>query len=81
MFPSKEELHKYIYFLTLRLVRHCKEFISKRKISSVKLFAYAKFGYRKVSNFNNTKLEKLPNVKILKLELSTFELSCVFCQY
>ena len=36
----------------------------KEQILSVELFAYAKFGYRTVSNFNGTKLEKLPNVKL-----------------
>ena len=34
-----------------------------------------------VSNLNNTKLEKLPNVKLLKLEISTFGLFCLFCSY
>ena len=47
----------------------------------VKRFANAKFGYRTVSNFNNTKLEKLPKVKLLKLEMSTFGLFCLFCHY
>ena len=35
---------------------------------SVKLFTYAKFGYRTVSSFSNTKLETFPDVKVLKLE-------------
>ena len=48
---------------------------------SVKLFACAKFGYRTVFDFSNTKLEKLPIVKILKLEISVFGLFCLFCQY
>ena len=46
-----------------------------------KTFAYANFGYRTVSNFNNTKLEKLPKVKLLKPEISTFGLFRLFCQY
>ena len=46
----------------------------KEQNFSGKLFAYAKFGYRTVSNFSNTKLEKLANVKLLKLEISTFGL-------
>ena len=45
------------------------------------LFAYAYFGYRTVSNFNNTKLEMFSNIKPLKLEISTFGLFCPFCQY
>ena len=53
----------------------------KEQNFSVKRFAYAKFGYRMVSNFNNTKMEKVPNVKLLKLEISTFGLFCLFCQY
>ena len=53
----------------------------KEQNFSVKLFAYAKFGYRTVSNFNNTTLEKPHNVKLLKLEISTFGLFCLFCQY
>ena len=34
-----------------------------------------------MSRFNNTELEKLPNAKLLKLEISTFRLFCLFCQY
>ena len=30
---------------------------------------------------SNTKLEKLANVKLLQLEISTFGLFCLFCQY
>ena len=48
---------------------------------SEKFSAYAKFGYKTVSNFNNTKVEKLPNIKLLKLEISTFGLFCLFCQH
>ena len=65
------------FFLTLKLAKIC----LKEQNFSVKLFACVKFGYRTVSNFNNTELEKLPNVKLLKLEISTFGLFCLFCQY
>ena len=44
-------------------------------------FAYAKFAYRTVSNFNNTRFEKLPKAKLLKLELSTFGLFFLLCRY
>ena len=40
----------------------------KEQSFSIKLFAYAKLRYKTVSNFSNTKFEKLPNVKLLKLE-------------
>ena len=49
----------------------------------VKRFAYANFRYGAVSNFDiNTKLGKLANANLLKLEISTFgQLFCLFCQY
>ena len=53
----------------------------KEQNFSVKPYAYAKFAYRTVSNFNNTKFEKLPKAKLLKLEISTFELFFLLCQY
>ena len=46
---------------------------------SVKPFPYAKFAYRTVSNFSNTKFEKLPKAKLLKLEVSTFGDSSFYC--
>ena len=49
-------------------------FFNKEQHFSVKLFANAKFGHRTVSNFNNTKFERLPKVKLLKREISTFGL-------
>ena len=60
--------------LTDKLVRLWKIICFEEQDFSVKLFAYVKFGYRTVSSFNNTKLEKLPNAKLLKLEISTFGL-------
>ena len=63
-------------FLFFNVEKNC----YKEQNFSEKLLAYAKFGYRTVSNFNNTKLETLPNVKLLKLEISTFGLFCPFCQ-
>ena len=71
----------FLFFEMLRLVRGCKEFVLKSKNFSVKLFAYAKFEYRTVSNFNNTKLENLPDVKLLTFAISIFGLFCLFCQY
>ena len=53
----------------------------QRARRSAKLFAYAKFGCRTASSFNNTKLEKLSNVKLFKLEITAFGLFCLFCQY
>ena len=47
------------FFPNVELVRLSKEFVSERKIFFVKYFEFAKSGYRIVSNFNNTKLEKL----------------------
>ena len=52
----------------------------KEQNFSVKLFAYVKFGYRTVSNFNNIKFEKLPKVKLLKLKTLTFGLFFLLCQ-
>ena len=53
----------------------------KEKNFSVKLFAYANFGYRTVCSFSNIKLKRLPDIKLLKLEISTFGPFCLFCQY
>ena len=53
----------------------------KEQNFSVKPFAYAKFAYRTVSNVNNTKFEKLPKAEPLMLEISTFGLSFLLCQY
>ena len=69
----------FLFFKTLRLVRFCKCF--KEQNFSVKTSAYAKFAYRTVSNFNNTKFEKLHKAELLKLEISTFGLFFLLCQY
>ena len=53
----------------------------KEQNFSVKPSAYAKFAYKTVSNFNNTKFEKLSKAKLLKLEISTFGLFFLLCQY
>ena len=60
-------------FLTLRL--DFEKNLFQRAKFFCQTFAYAKFGYRTVSNFKNTKLEKLPIVKLLKIEIF-----CLFCQ-
>ena len=74
-------LHKHFILLNVEVSYTLQRICFKEQNFSVKLFSYAKFGYRAVSSFNNTKLEKLPNVKLLKLEISTFGLFCLFCQY
>ena len=68
-----------LFFLNVEINKTLQRICFKEKNFPVKVFAYAKFGYRTVSNFNNTKLGKLPKVKLLKLEISTFGLFCQFC--
>ena len=79
--PLEGLLQKHFHFFNVEVSYTLQRICFKEQNFSVKLFAYAKFGYRTVSNFNNTKLENLPNVKLLKLEISTFGLFCLFCQY
>ena len=75
MLSIKEATQTFSFF-NVEVSQTLKRICFKEQNFSVTLFEYAKFGYRTVSNFSNTKLEKL-----MKLEISTFRLFCLFCQY
>ena len=68
-------------FLNVEVSQILQRICFKEQNFSVKPFAYAKFAYRTVSNFNNIKFEKLRKAKLLKLEISTFGLFFLLCQY
>ena len=69
------------YFLKVEVSKTSQRICFKEQNLSVKLFVYAKFGYRTVPNFSKTKLERLPDIKLLKLEISAFGLFGLLCQY
>ena len=71
----------FSFFFNVEVSQTLQRICFNEQTFSVKLFAYAGFGYRTVSSFNNTKLEKLPNVKLLKLEISAIGLFCLFCLF